>query len=91
MATPSEVKAGLDEVAQQIRASIQDRQTAKEQLQAAKDRLDGLGTNYADVITTIQGYTPTGAFESLAKDEFAKLTTEFQALASALDTAIAAL
>jgi hypothetical protein len=94
MATTSEVKSGLDSIAEQIRLAKTDTANAKARLQAAKDRLDGLAgpeSPYADIITEIQGYTPTGAFESLSKDELSKLITEFQAAVTALDTAIAAL
>ena len=91
MATTSEVKTGLDEISNEIRNANNLATEAKDQLQIAKDKLDGLASTYADVISTINGYGTTDAFEALAKAERAKLTTEFQALSSAFGTAIDAL
>lgn len=91
MATTSEVKAGLDDIAQRIREAINNMTAAKVRLQTAKDDLAALPTDYGDVVATINGYTPTGALETLAQDELAKLTAEFVALSSSIDAAIASL
>lgn len=91
MATISEVKSGLDAIGQLISGSVQQRERAKAQLLAARNQLSGIAGQFSDVISTIDGYTPTGAFETLAKDEKAKLQTEFQALKSALETELTAL
>jgi hypothetical protein len=89
MATYSEVKQGLDEIAAQIRAVQTRYNTAKSNIEAGSAALGAIPTKYADVVTTINGYTPTGAFETLAQDEKAKLQTEFQSLKATLDALIA--
>ena len=91
MPTTSEVKAGLDAIASMISGSIQMRAKAKAQLLAARNQLAGIPSQFADVISEINGYTPTGAFETLTKDEKAKLQTEFLALKSALEAELDAL
>lgn len=91
MATPSEVKAGLDAASDLISGAIRMRAAGKAQLLAARNQLAALATQLADVISTINGYTPTGAFETLSKDELSKLTSEFQALKAALEAELNAL
>ena len=91
MATSSEVKAGLDGIASVIAGSIQGRANAKALLLSARNQLAGLPAQYADVLATINAYTPTGAFETLAEDELAKMTTEFTALKTALQTELTAI
>jgi len=89
MATASEVKAGLDDIATSIRNSRQAYANAKARIQAAYNELNAIPTTFADAIATIDGYTPTGAFETLAKDEKAKLQQEFTALKNTLSALIA--
>lgn len=89
MATASEVKAGLDDIASAIAAVRTRYASAKSSIEGGSAALGNLQTKHADVIATIDGYTPTGAFETLAKDEKAKLATEYQALKSTLDALIA--
>ena len=91
MATTSEVKAGLDDVAQEIRTERQALKNAKARVAASVAALNSLPTKYADIVATVNGYTPTGSFETEAKDELAKLTTEFQALKTKAATAQAGL
>lgn len=91
MSTTSEVKAGLDAIAANIAGSNQAFDRAKANLLAARNQLAALPAAHSAVISTINGYTPTGAFETLSKDEMAKLTTEFQALKAALESALDAL
>ena len=89
MATISEVKQGLDEIAAKIRAVQKRYADAKSSIQAGSTALGSIQTDYADIITEINGYTPTGAFETLAKDEKGKLQTEFVALKAVIDAIIA--
>ena len=91
MATTSEVKAALDGIAAVISGSIQGRAQAKARLVSAHAQLVALPSQFADALSEINGYTPTGAFETLAQDELAKMTTEFTALKNALATEIAAI
>lgn len=80
MATVSQVKAGLNDVATEIRQARMEATRCKISIANLNTALGNLATKYADVISTINAYTPTNAFETLSKDELAKLTTEFQAL-----------
>ena len=91
MSSISEVKAALDAVAGMISSSIRQRTQIKVGLLAARNQLANLPTQHSAAITEINGYTPTGAFETLAKDELAKMTTEFLALKTALETELTAL
>lgn len=91
MATTSQVKTMLDGAAQVITGAIQQRDRAKVQLLAARNALGNLTAQYDSEIAAVNGYAPSGAFEMLAKDELAKLTTEFTLLKSALETELTAL
>jgi multidrug efflux pump subunit AcrA (membrane-fusion protein) len=87
MATSSQVKAGLDDIATSIRAERQALINAKARVSTAKANLNNLPTQFADVIATINAYTPTGAFEQVAKAELTELTDEFQDLKTKATTA----
>ena len=89
MATTTEVKKSLDDIATIIVTERQAFANAKARIQAASGNLAAIPTQYAGVISTIDLYVPTGAFETLAKDERAKLATEFAALKADIDTLIA--
>lgn len=91
MATPSEVKAALDDIAKMIRTERQTCKAAKARLTTARGNLDLIPTTFSDVLSTIQGYGTTNAFEALAKAELAKMTTEFVALRAATDAAVSGL
>lgn len=91
MATVSEVKAGLNAISEQISGARQVRDQAKSRLLAARNQLNSIPTTYADVIATIDGYTPTGSFETLTQDEKAKLASEFTALKTQLESELTAL
>lgn len=91
MASVSEVKSGLQAISDLIAGSTQARDRAKTQLLSARNQLAAVPTQFSDVIATVNGYTPTGAFESLSKDEKDKLQTEFTALKSALEAELDAL
>lgn len=91
MATPSQVKAALDEIAETIARSRSAAIRAQASIAEEAARMSGLPSKYSDVITTINGYTPTGAFETLAKAERTALANEFGTLNDTLDDAITAL
>ena len=80
MATSSEVKAALDDISQTIRTERQALKNAKARFAVAQGNLNALPIVFEDAISEINGFTPTGAMETLAQDELAKLTIEFQAL-----------
>jgi hypothetical protein len=91
MATVSEVKAALDSIAELITGSSRSREKAKAALLAARNQLANIPTQYADEIAEIDGYAPTGAFETLAQDEKSKLASEFNSLKTALEGELNAL
>lgn len=90
MATSSEVKAGLDEIAAAIRAQRAIVAKAIQNAGAASAALAALPTTYADVIATVNAYGTTNAFEALSKAELAKMTSEYQALKTVSDAMAAA-
>jgi kynureninase len=89
MATTSEVKQGLDDIATSIRNCRNKFEQAKTVISNCSAELGAIPTTFSDVNATIQAYTPTGAFEILAQDERDKLVTEFQALKTDIDALIA--
>ena len=91
MATISEIKAGLDDIAQTIRTERQAMKSSKARISSGQGNLNLLPTVFADIIADINGFTPTGAFEELAKDELAKLTAEYLALVSDAGDAVTVL
>ena len=91
MATRSEVKAGLDAIADVIAGSIRSRAQAKVQLLAARNQLENLPTQFADVIVTIDGYAGGNEFESLTKSTKSLMATEYTALKAALEAELTAL
>ena len=89
MATTSEVKAGLDEIAASIAAVRSRFASSKSSIEGGSAALGNIPTKYADVIATIDGYTGVDTFEDLAQAEKARLATEFVALKADLDALIA--
>jgi hypothetical protein len=89
MATTSEVKAGLDDIATSIRNCRQAFINSKARIQTAHSELVSIPTTFSDVLSTINNYTGTDEFEVLCQAEKAKLTTEFQALRDEINTLIA--
>lgn len=86
MATTSEVKTGLDLVAERIATQRAVVDKAKANAQSASDALAAIPTDFADLIATIDAYTGADEFETLAQAEKARLTTEFNALKTEADT-----
>ena len=91
MATTSEVKSGLDEVADTIRAQREVMAKVKSNAALASAALAALPADKQPIIATINGYAvdTTNTFEKLAKAELADLTTEFQALKTIADAVAA--
>lgn len=88
MATTSEVKSGLQSISDIIAGANSGFTQAITKILALRNQLNDIPTQYSDVISTVDGYTPTGAFETLAKDEKTKLQTEFVALRTMLESAL---
>ena len=93
MATSSEVKAGLDDIAQSIRTERQAMANAKARIATGEGNLNLIPTTFSDVLSTINGFSSstTDEFEALCKAELAKMTTEFTALKTDAGTAKTAL
>lgn len=91
MATTSEVKAGLDEVASVIRAQRDVMIKVKSNAALASQTLAGLPAQYQAIVDQINAYSAstTNTFELLAKAELAALTSEFQALKAVADNVAA--
>ena len=60
----------------------------KVRIQALRDKIYALPSSYSDEMTEIDGYTPTGAFETLAKDQKTKLASARTALLAKIDAVI---
>ena len=86
----SEVKAGLDDIARDIRAKRAAVDSAKEALESVITDLDSIPTTYADAIAQI-GELGTDPSDVVYKDELSKLTTEFVALRASANGAVAVL
>ena len=82
MASPSEVKAGLDAISRSIASNRQRLKQAKQGVAEATAALQALPSTYTDVITTVQGYSPatTVLTEQVAASELGELTAEFMQL-----------
>lgn len=93
MATTSEIKAGLDDIAAEIRTERQALRSAQARVNASLAALQGLPTKYAGLIAEIDGFDAqtSDVFERLAKAEKAKLVTEFTALRGKTNAANTAL
>jgi len=89
MATVSEVKAGLDDISTVIRNADKAFARSKAAIQGARNELANIPTVFSEVIAEIDGYAPSGAFETLAKDEKEKMQAEFIALRDEMDLLIA--
>lgn len=90
MASYSEVKAGLDDVAGIIREQKAVMLKVKSNAALASTSLADLATTYADVVATINAYGTANAAEAAAKAELAKLVTEYTALKGVADQVAAA-
>ncbi len=91
MATASEMKAGLDDIATIIRAQRDNMKEVKASASSASVELANIPTRYADVIATIDAI-PAGTtdnFERVVKAEKAKLAAEFTALKAKADSVAA--
>ena len=88
MATSSDVNAGLDKISTQITTARLKLSAAVTNIKRQETELAAIPSTFSDVRNTINAYTPAGAFETLAQDELAKLTTEFQALLSDVSLAV---
>ena len=89
--TYTEVSSGLETVKDAIVNSRNALRKLKADFAQQSGVLAGIPTVYQDLITTINGYAPSGAVETLSKDELAKYSAEFVALKNAADAATAAL
>ncbi len=80
MATPSQVRGKADEIDSGIEMQRRRCADAKQAFTNAVNALAAYPTQFQDYLNTVDGYTPTGAAETLAKDIKAKQVAEFSAL-----------
>lgn len=83
-------KASLDDIAESIRVETQAYKNSSARITAAYNNLNAIPTDYADAVTEIQALGDDPA-ELVAKDELVKLTAEFIALRTAINSAVTAL
>ena len=91
MATASEIKSGMADIAVRIAEQRKTVEKSKSNAQLASDALGAIATDYADVIASIDAFAAnsTDYFERLAKAEKAKLQAEFVALKAVADGIVA--
>lgn len=85
MSTTS-VKNGLVSASQLIYNIRQTMTTAKTRVTSAIAEITAIPTTYSDIISEINGYTPTGAFETLCKNELTRFVSEYQALKTEMES-----
>ena len=83
----TDVVKAQDEMADYIARERRAAATAKARISAAISNLNELPTIYSDEIAEINGYAPSGAHETLAKNRHALMVSEYQALITALQQA----
>lgn len=83
----SDAKLSLQAVAEQISQERKRLVRAKSSFAQVETTLNQLPTQHSDLIDTINGYAPTGAAETLYKDELSKLVAEFNALKTEVTSA----
>ncbi len=89
MATSTQVKAALDEVAGKIINARQNLINSKNVFSVQVGVLSDIVTQYNDVIATIGAYGTSDSWEAYQKAELAKITVEFQALLADAQLAVA--
>ena len=87
MATEEQVQAGLLDISTEIRTERQALVTSKARIATAEANLNAIPTKYADIIATIDAYTPTGPVETERQDLKARLASTFTALKAKATTA----
>ena len=85
MATSSQVKTQLDAVAKDIADARNQIEQCKGAAGIVSQNLSALPNTYEDLVTTINAYGTTDAFEANAKATLAKLVTEYTALVADAD------
>ena len=93
MATYSEIKAGLDEIAKQNEQSRKDIERSKSLLSQAESQLNSMPTVYAAFVVDVDSAaTANPAVEAfqIAKSEKDELVSDFQALKTRATAIIAA-
>lgn len=89
MATASEIKVGMDEIASIVAQQRAVLLKAQQNAGAASTVLADLPTTYADLIATVTGWSNGNAYQNAVKAELAALGTEYNALKSSADEIVA--
>ena len=83
--TNAQVKLGLANVAQTLEDARSKARRAVKLAKDARSMATDLAVIHADVKDTIDAYTPSGAFETLAKDELTRFISDRAEFLSAID------
>lgn len=85
--TPIQVDVQFDDVASKIARLRAVAVKAQSDLAMVSTELGKIPDDYANLIQTVNGYAPTGAVETLAKNKLSIFTTEYQGLKAKTDAA----
>lgn len=88
MATFTQVENALVAIPQQIDLIRRGMVTSKAKITAARNELQNLQTQHADVIATIQGYVSPDSIEQDHVDKLNKIIAEYQSLQTAIEGAV---
>ena len=91
MASHSHNAAALLQIATIVRTSERMQAKAYNDLLVARNQLAAIPTQFAGPIAEIEAYVPTGARETLSKDDAAKLTGEYVDRKNSLEDDLTAL
>ncbi len=89
MATNYQVTKAIAEFYADLDQADDNMTTKKSNIETLRARVANLPSQYSDEITTIGGYAPTGARETLAQDDLVKLTADRTALLARIDAVLA--
>lgn len=87
MATTTEVIKALDDITDLIVTERKSIVSSVNRMTTAQTKLEAIPTQYADVITTINAYGTTDAFEAETKARLAKMAAEYTILKNAITDA----
>ena len=91
MATVSEVKTGLDDIAGVMSMASSGKNSVISQLQGILSDMNAMPGAYQDVRDTVAAYVPTGAFETVAQSELTSLELEWVSSKAEITAALTAL
>lgn len=88
MATASEVSAQLASIPKLLENSRTKLKNAQSSILGARNSLANAEVVYADLISTVNGYTPSNEFESFAQDALTEYIAERNTLKAELEATL---